>query len=63
MKGLPVAVLHDFNRDRTTMWVRLTGVVNVVNIGGPELTRTETVTILNDFCFFAPRSKSTLRLI
>ena len=56
MKGLPVAVLHDFNRDRTTMRVRLTGVVNVVNIGGPELTRTETVTILNDFCFFAPRS-------
>jgi len=54
MKGLPVAVLHDFNRDRATMRVRLAGLVNVVDIGGPELTRTETVTILNDLCFFAP---------
>jgi hypothetical protein len=54
MKGLPVAVLHDFNRDRATMRVRLAGLVNVVDVGGPDLTRTETVTILNDLCFFAP---------
>jgi hypothetical protein len=54
MKGLPVAVLHDFNRDQATMRVRLAGLVNVVDIAGPELTRTETVTILNDLCFFAP---------
>ena len=54
MKGLPVAVLHDFNRDRATMQVRLAGLVNVVDVGGPELTRTESVTILNDLCFFAP---------
>lgn len=54
MKGLPVAVLHDFNRDQATMRVRLAGLANVVDIGGPELTRTETVTILNDLAFFAP---------
>ncbi|MCU0903391.1 MAG: hypothetical protein MUE83_05895 [Tabrizicola sp.] len=54
MKGLPVAVLHDFDRDRASMRVRLAGLVNVVDIAGPELTRTETVTILNDLCFFAP---------
>lgn len=54
MKGLPVAVLHDFDSDRASMRVRLVGLVNVVDIGGPELTRTETVTILNDLCFFAP---------
>lgn len=54
MKGLPVAVLHDFNSDQATMRVRLAGLVNVVDVGGPELTRTETVTILNDLCFFAP---------
>lgn len=54
MKGLPVAVLHDFNRDQARMRVRLAGVANAVNIGGPELTRTETVTILNDLAFFAP---------
>jgi hypothetical protein len=54
MKGLPVAVLHDFNSDRATMRVRLAGLVNVVDVGGPDLTRTETVTILNDLAFFAP---------
>ena len=54
MKGLPVAVLHHFNRDHATMRVRLTGLFNVVDISGPELTRTETVTILNDLCFYAP---------
>ena len=36
------------------MRVRLAGLVNVVDASGPELTRTETVTILNDLCFFAP---------
>ena len=54
MKGLPVSVLHDFNRNQATMRVRLAGLFNVVNIGGPDLTRTETVTILNDLCFYAP---------
>lgn len=54
MKGLPVAVLHDFDRNQATMRVRLAGLANVVDIGGPELTRTETVTILNDLAFFAP---------
>ncbi|MGL4238330.1 DUF6544 family protein [Tabrizicola sp.] len=54
MKGLPVAVLHDFDSDHATMRVRLAGLVNVVDLGGPELTRTETVTILNDLCFYAP---------
>jgi len=54
MKGLPVAVLHDFDCDQATMRVCLAGLVNVVDIGGPELTRAETVTILNDLCFFAP---------
>ncbi len=54
MKGLPVAVLHDFDRNQATMRVRLAGLANIVDIDGPELTRTETVTILNDLAFFAP---------
>lgn len=54
MKGLPVAVLHDFDRDQASMRVRLAGLFNVVDASGPELTRTETVTILNDLAFFAP---------
>lgn len=62
MKGLPVAVLHDFNRDQATMRVRLAGLANVVDISGPELTRTETVTVLNDIAFFAPSRLTDQRL-
>lgn len=62
MKGLPVAVLHDFNSDQATMRVRLAGLFNVVDTGGPALTRTETVTILNDLCFFAPSRLTDPRL-
>ena len=62
IKGLPVAVLHDFNNDQATMRVRLAGLANVVNISGPELTRTETVTILNDIAFFAPSRLTDPRL-
>jgi hypothetical protein len=54
MKGLPVAVLHDFSATGATMKVRLAGLFNVVDLAGPDLTRTETVTILNDLAFFAP---------
>lgn len=63
MKGLPVAVLHDFVNDHATMRVRLAGLVNVVDLGGPDLTRTETVTILNDLCFYAPSRLVDQRLI
>ena len=62
MKGLPVVVLHDFDTDKATMRVRLAGLIDVVNIGGPDLTRTETVTILNDLCFFAPSRLADPRL-
>lgn len=62
MKGAPVTVLHDFDRDAARMRVRLAGLLNVVDIGGPELTRTETVTILNDLAFFAPSRLADPRL-
>jgi hypothetical protein len=54
MKGLPVAVLHDFSKGQATMRVRLAGLFNVVDLARPDLTRTETVTILNDIAYFAP---------
>lgn len=62
MKGLPVTVLHDFSKGGAQMTVRLAGLVNVVNLAGPELTRTETVTILNDLAFFAPSRLTDPRL-
>lgn len=54
MYGLPVAVLHDYANTEATMRVRLASLFNVVDIGGDEISRTETVTLLNDLCFFAP---------
>jgi hypothetical protein len=62
MKGLPVTVLHDFSRVGARMTVRLAGLLNVVDLAGPELTRTETVTILNDLAFFAPSRLADPRL-
>ncbi len=54
MYGLPVAVLHDYNGDKATMRVRLARLFDVVNISGPELSKGETVTVLNDLALFAP---------
>jgi hypothetical protein len=62
MKGLPVTVLHDFSQGGARMTVRLAGFLNVVDLAGPELTRTETVTILNDLAFFAPSRLTDPRL-
>ena len=41
MKGMPVAVLHDFDRHQASMRVRIAGLVNIVDISGPEVTRAE----------------------
>jgi hypothetical protein len=54
MYGLPVAVLHDYDGDRATMQVRLARLFNVVNLSGPELSKAETVTVLNDLAAYAP---------
>jgi hypothetical protein len=54
MKGLPVDVLHAFDERGATMRVKLVSVVPMVDREGPELTRTETVTLFNDLCLFAP---------
>ena len=54
MNGLPVAVLHDYQPEAATMRARAARLVNVVDISGPDLARTETVTFLNDLCVFAP---------
>jgi hypothetical protein len=54
MSGLPVAVLHDYDGDKATMQVRLARLFNVVNLSGPELSRAETVTVVNDLAAYAP---------
>ena len=52
--GLPVDGLHAYSEADASMQVRLLSLVPVVDIGGPEMTRTETVTVLNDMSIFAP---------
>ena len=51
--GLPVDVLHAFT-DHATMRARLLSVAPLVDGAGPELDRTETVTLFNDMCLLAP---------
>jgi hypothetical protein len=52
--GLPVDVFHAFRGQSATMRVRLLSLVRMVDASGPELTRAETVTLLNDLCLLAP---------
>ncbi|HNB44599.1 MAG TPA: hypothetical protein PLW24_10270 [Burkholderiaceae bacterium] len=58
MLGLPVQVLHDYRADHpgqeATMRVRLASLANVADFSGPLLSATETVTLLNDLCAYAP---------
>jgi len=62
MFGLPVRVLHSYAREEATMVVRVAGLVDVVDLAGEELSRAETVTLLNDMCFFAPGALADPRL-
>jgi hypothetical protein len=54
MFGLPVAVLHDYENTGASMVVRIASLFNMVDARGDALARTETVTLLNDLCVFAP---------
>jgi hypothetical protein len=54
MFGFPVAVLHDYEGTGASMTVRVASLFNVVDLHSDALARTETVTLLNDLCIFAP---------
>jgi hypothetical protein len=54
MAGVPVDVLHVFDRRGATMRVRLLSLLPIVNGSGPQMDRAETVTVLNDLCLLAP---------
>jgi hypothetical protein len=63
MCGLPVAVLHDYEEKKASMRVRLASLFNVVDLSDrDDLARTESVTLLNDLCFFAPSGLADERL-
>jgi hypothetical protein len=54
MYGLPVRALHLYREESATFRVRVASLVNVVDLEGDGISRAETVTVLNDMCFFAP---------
>jgi len=54
IRGLPVAVLHDYSGSAAAMTVRIARLFPVADHAGPELARTETVTFLNDIAAYAP---------
>lgn len=52
--GLPLDGLHVYGKDGASMRIRLLSMLPVVTLQGPALTRTETVTLLNDMAIMAP---------
>jgi hypothetical protein len=52
--GLPVTVYHAYDDAGATMRGRVLDLVPIVDAKGPEMDRSETVTLLNDLVFFAP---------
>lgn len=54
MFGLPVRALHVYREERATFTVRVASTVNTVDLRGEEISRAETVTVLNDMCLLAP---------
>lgn len=51
---IPARVLHSYSKEKASMQVRIANLFNITNISGEELSKTETLTLLNDLCFFAP---------
>ncbi len=54
MHGLPVTGLHEYTDSGASMDIRLLGLLHLVDAHGDAFARAETVTVLNDFCVFAP---------
>jgi hypothetical protein len=52
--GLPIEAFHHYEHGKATFQVKLLGVITIVDARGPELDRTETVTLFNDMCLLAP---------
>jgi len=52
--GLPLDGLHAYTEEGASMQIRLLSMATVVKLSGPLLTRTETVTLLNDMAIMAP---------
>jgi hypothetical protein len=60
--GIQFRAMHIYKNNQATFQVKVAELFKVLNISGEELTRAETVTVLNDMCIFAPGSLIDNRL-
>jgi hypothetical protein len=54
MFGIPIYVLHSYTEKGAFMFGKLAGMFTVINSKGIEMRISDTITLLNDMCFFAP---------
>jgi hypothetical protein len=54
MFGLPVTVFHVFDTGAATMRGKVLSLIPILDAKGPEMNRSETVTLFNDMVVFAP---------
>jgi hypothetical protein len=54
MFTIPVQGYHQYSGSAATMRVKAAALIPVVTASGPEMTKAETVTMLNDMCIMAP---------
>ena len=54
MRGVPVEALHSYDERGARMRVKLLSLFPLVDAGGTDFTRAETVTLFNDLCIMAP---------
>ena len=52
--GVHLYGLHIYNRTQARMIGKLRGVLKVLDVSGREMRQSDTVTLLNDLCLFAP---------
>ena len=62
MFGIPFQGFHRYVGRSASMLVKAAGIVPVANASGPEMTRTETVTLLNDMAIMAPAALLDCRI-
>lgn len=62
MFALPVCALHVYRQASATFTVRAASLVNIIDQQGDDVSRAETVTVLNDLCAFAPGALDDPRL-
>lgn len=54
MSGIPVLGLHSYTAKEANMKIKVAGLITVVDTRGPEMRKSDTTTLFNDMCFFAP---------